>query len=395
MKQLREIALQKEIKYVGFYDLPDSLHKRASALPATNKMDYICDALQRAGYDVHLISPSWFNDPDAEWTQQTTVELNAHKRLTLCPSVGTTNRWTLYAKIAFSLIWLFCYLIIHVRKGEAILVYNATWLSMSVRRAKFIKGFRLILEVEEINGDVWDMKKFLRQEEQKLISNADSYIVASDILANRFTHKNKVILYGAYSVSYYGDKSRQRVVKKNNQTINVVFAGSIENTRCGAYIAVQCAKHLPKEYVIHILGYGSEIDVNRLTVQITDVNTYLRRQACIYHGTLIGNQLSDFLHNCDIAINSQKEGSYMETAFPSKILTYLSHNLRVVSTRINSIQKSKLGSLIDFSTNDSPEAISQSIMVINLATEFDSRSRIRQLDEQFVREIREIVEDHA
>ena len=75
----------------------------------------------------------------------------------------------------------------------------------------------------------------------------------------------------------------------------------------------------------------------------------------------------------------------METAFPFKILSYLTHNLRVMSTRINSIQKSQLCSLIDFAANDSPEAIAHAIQSIDLTEEFNSRSVTRQLDEILLR----------
>lgn len=390
MKKAFENTTKKEIKYIGFYDRPDSLYKRASALSATNKMDYICDAMQRAGYDVHLISPSWFTDKNAGWTKQATFQLGAHKKLTLCPSFGTSNRWTQYIKIIFSLIWLLFFLLAHTRDGETILIYNATWLSLPVRIAKLIKRFRFILEIEEINSDVWDMKEFFRRQEQKLITSTDSYIVASDILAEKLPHENIIILYGAYSDN--SDTFSQKPAKFNNKFINLVFAGEIENTRCGAYTAVQCTKLLSKEYLVHILGYGNEVDIKRLNSEIAEVNMYLGRQACIYHGTLIGSQFSDFLHNCDIAINSQKEGSYMETAFPSKILSYLSHDLRVVSTRINSIQKSKLSSLIHFSANDSPEAIAQTIRSIDLAETFDSRLIIGRLDEEFLVNIKTLLE---
>jgi hypothetical protein len=393
MKKIDGNGSKKEIKYIGYYDLPDSLQKRAFALSAINKMDYVCDALQQAGYNIHLISPSWFIDPATSFKRQTTVHLNTYTKLTLCPSFGTFGTLSKYLKVLFSLTWLFLYLLIHVRRDESILVYNATWLSLPVRMAKYVKGFSYILEVEEIYGEVWNIREIFKSQERKLIANADSYIFASDILANKFPHANRTILYGAYSPSYCND-IRDLVSSHNSKHKNIVFAGEIETTRCGAFTAVQCAKFLPEEFVVHVLGYGSEFDVNLLNVQIKEVNKNLGRDACVFHGTLIGSNLSAFLHNCDIAINPQKKGAYMDTAFPSKILTYLSHNLRVVSTKINSIQGSRLCSLIDFATDDSPEAIAHAIHLVDLTTNFDSRSVLKQLDEQFVNEIRALIESH-
>jgi len=387
--------MNQEIKYIGFYDIYVSSPKRVSSLSATNKMDYICDALHRSGYSVHLISPSWYSGSTDSWINQTTVQLATYKKLTLCPSIGTNNNFTLYIKIAFSLLWLLWYLMVNTKSGEPILVYNNTWLSFPVRLAKRFKRFRLILEVEEIFGDVWNIKTVLRRQEQKLLSSADSYIVVSDFLANKFKNTKCVVLYGAYSVSDYCTESSKISRDTDCQIINVVYAGSVDKIKYAASIAVECAKYLTNDYVVHILGYGNQVDIEKLNDEICEVNKILGRQACVFHGAMTGTQFSHFLYSCDIAINSQKEGSYMETAFPSKILTYLSHNIRVVSTRIDSVINSKLCSLVSFSSSDNPEDIAHSVKSINLTSEYNSIAVIKKLDEEFIKNIKELIGSHA
>ena len=38
----------------------------------------------------------------------------------------------------------------------------------------------------------------------------------------------------------------------------MIYAGSIDFTKGGAYQAVQCANYLPNNYTIHICGPGSD-----------------------------------------------------------------------------------------------------------------------------------------
>ncbi len=378
----------QEIKYIGFYDLPESKEKRASTLAAINKMDYICDALNRSGYDVLFVSPSWFDDsaPDAKYQHQTLLKLGERKRLVFCPSIGTNRKWTRSLKIVLSLSWLFLWLIFHVRRNEKILVYHAPWLSLPIRWAKRVKGFQVILEVEEIYGEVWSIKNILQKWEKKLLACADSYIAVSDILAEILGSKTKIIIYGSYAVS------EPYVEKVNHFTINVVYAGSIDYTKGGAFNAVQCTSYLPVEYVMHICGPGGKREIKELEHQISNVNARLGREACIYHGLISDKELSTLLHTCQIAINPQFDGENMATLFPSKILKYLSHNLRVVSTRIRSIEKSKVSPFLTFSENDTPEANAYAIRSVDLAKKFDCRLIIRQLDEQFVKEIKDLMD---
>lgn len=374
---------KKEIKYIGFYDLPGAKYKRVSTLAAINKMDYICDAINRAGFNVHLVSPSWYDDNacEAKYQRQTTIELSEQKQVTFCPSFGTKNRWFRNLKIIFTLIWLFFWLIMHVRRDEKILVYHVQWLSLPIRWAKSIKGFKLILEVEEIYGQVWKNKDLFQKWEKKLIEIADFYIAVSDVLAEILGVKVKAIIYGNYTV-YETDPSTVK-----SDAVNVVYAGSIDHIRGGAYNAVKCVRFLPKNFRVHICGYGTTDAAFKLEQEILLINNDLSREACIFHGVIPDDKFSIFLHSCQIAINPQKEGENMTTLFPSKIIKYLAHNLRVVSTRIKSIDKSPFASFITFSETEAPESIALAIRKAHCSENFNSISLIKKLDAKVVEEM--------
>lgn len=380
-----------EIKYIGFYDLPSSNGSRVSALSLVNKMDYIASAINQAGYDVHIVSPSWSSGNGEKVTAQKggTIQLHPHKKVTFCPTFTTENKLTGYLKIIYSLIWLFFWLLKNAKRNEKILLYHVQWLSIPIRWAKKIKGFKLVLEVEEFYNKVWDNKDILKRWENKLIENADYYIAVSDVLADILGPKVKAVVYGNYLLP---ELSSSKPLFDNNK-INVVYTGSIDDTKGGAYNAAKCADLLPENFIVHILGMGNKKDLDKLIEIINSVNKEKNRTACEYHGVLLGKDYSNFLFNCQIALNPQIEGEYMNTAFPSKVISYLSHYLRVVSTRINSIEKSQLSHLISFSKDDQPESIVNSILSLNLEAHFDSASEIQKLNDEFVIKLNRLLTD--
>lgn len=382
--------MNKEVKYIGFYDIGYSGSKRVSSLAAINKMDYICDTIIQAGFNVHIISPSWFDDNNhcEKYQAKTRVQVNEHKQITLSPSFSSKTKISRYFKIVLSLTWLFFWLTINVRKNENIIVYHTPWLSIPIRWAKMIKKFKLILEVEEIYGQVWETSKILQTWEGKLLKVADSYIAVSDVLAKILGPKVRAIVYGNYSIPKRNiDKQYDHL--KNNK-INVVYAGSVDKTRGGAYNAVKCARLLSDNYIIHISGSANLESINNLNRDIAQVNKELSRDACIYHGLIPDDHFSDFLFSCQIALNPQYDGENMTTLFPSKIIKYLSHNLRIVSTPIKSVKNSKVAELIDFSEGDQPEDFAKSIMSINLENMKNNSEIIRKLDEEFIKIISDI-----
>ena len=381
--------MRKEIKYIGFYDLQDTDIKRVSSIAAVNKMDYISEAIIKSGYDVNIISPSWSSNNDrlAYYLNEKIIQINPHKKVTFCPTFSTRNKITRYLKIVFTLLWLFIWLIRNVERNEKIIVYHTQWLSFPLRLAKRLKGFHLVLEVEEIYEKIWEKKKIMNKWEQKLIKSADSYIAVSDLLAEMLGEKTKAVVYGNYSVPIYND------IKPyfENNKINVVYAGSIDHVRGGAYSSIKCAELLPEKYLLHISGPGSETSKKILEDEIEKLNTKIGRVACIYHGVIDEDIFPSFLLSCQISLNPQLSGVKFNYLFPSKIIKYLAFNLRIVSTKIDSIEKSDISSFVFFSVNDFPESIVDQILRINLDTSFNSQAFIKKLNDNFILDIKKLL----
>ena len=83
----------------------------------------------------------------------------------------------------------------------------------------------------------------------------------------------------------------------------------------------------------------------------------------------------------------------MKTLFPSKIIKYLTHNLRVVSTKIQSIDKSPFSKIISFSENDSPESFSLAILEINWGVNYECQNLLQELDKKVVLDLKTLFSD--
>lgn len=374
--------MKKEIKYIGFYDSSKIEKKRVSNIAATNKMDYICSAINRAGFDVHLISPSWFDNKaiNLKYESQKTIFLSSQKRITYCPSFRTKLKWSRNLKIIFTLIWLFIWLIIHVRRNEKILVYHVQWLSIPIRWAKKIKGFKLILEVEEFYGDVYSIRPYFDVLEKKLIFAADSYLFSTELLAERIDSKNKpyIVIYGVYK--NYPKLSTPLVDGK----IHLLYAGIIDIHKAGAFIAVECTKFLNTNYILHIIGFG---ETEILQKRIDELNL-TNECKIIFDGLKSGNEYIKYVQKCQIGLSTQKmDGNYLGTSFPSKILSYLSLGIRVVSCQVDCVTKSKINDLMFYYKVDEPQEIANAIQSVVLKNDFNCRKVIQQLDDEFILKI--------
>ncbi|HHX67516.1 MAG TPA: glycosyltransferase family 4 protein [Gallicola sp.] len=381
---------KNKVKYIGFYDLPLNNRNRVSNLAAINKMNYVIRSMNKIGYGVEIISPSWLKEESAvKYDKFKRIKFNSINTLVLFPSWKTKSHFMRNIKILFTLIFFCVYLIINTKRDEKIIVYHAQWLSYPIKIAKKIKRFNIILEVEEIYSEVWKESQKLKKMEFELINLANAYICVSNRLERRLVnHLNKpsIVLYGNYE--YYG--MRKHTFNRYND-INLVYAGSIDSTKGGAFIALDTMRYLPNNYKLTILGTGSPENIHKMQSIIEEINQTKKSNVCNYRGVLTGQEFSTFLFKCQIALNPQKSGNYMETAFPSKVMTYLGHGLKVVSTQIVSIVESPLGKYVNFSINDSPVSIAKTILNVSNDS-VDTEKILNDLDIKFRNELKCILE---
>ena len=372
------------MKYIGYYDCEQNKEEnRNYVLAATNKMTYIASALARNGISVEIISASGTLNTRACPGKR--LEIAPNVVLKLFPSMGSggrikrvLSRWTLQAR-------LFCYLLTHIQKGETVILYHSLGYMRLIRLLRAVKKFRLILELEELYGDVTGDSNMLRKEKQ-FAKKADAYILPTAMLKDSLSVGNKpcVLIHGTYQVepqigSGFGDDK-----------IHVVYAGTFD-PRKGGGAAAAAAEYLPENYHVHILGFGSKSDTETMQCLIADVST--RAKATVtYDGLLSGANYIRFIQSCHIGLSTQNpDAAFNATSFPSKILSYMANGLRVVSIRIPAIETSAVGDALYYYEKQTPEEIAKAIMNVDMRDVYDSRKVISMLNKKFVAEMKTVI----
>ena len=112
-----------------------------------------------------------------------------------------------------------------------------------------------------------------------------------------------------------------------------------------------------------------------------------------YDGLLSGEEYIRFIQACDIGLSTQNpDAAFNDTSFPSKVLSYMANGLRVVSVRIKAVETSAVGDMITYYDEQTPEGIARAIMSVDMAQPYDSRKRIAELDKQFQKELKQLIE---
>ncbi|MDF2802833.1 MAG: uncharacterized protein K0S61_2736 [Anaerocolumna sp.] len=374
--------MSKKIKYIAFYEeAATNKQNRYAVLAAVNKINYINNTLVRNDYEVTIISPTWTLN-NSGFYKGGTRSVAPNIKLKTFHTFGSSIKVFRMFKYLFSLLQLFFYLIVHTVKDEPIIVYHSVILSFPVRLAKCIKRFSIILEVEEIYQDVMSFSNYMKASEYKIFHKADKYIFSTELLHKKLNDKNKpyAIVYGVYH-------NEELIAKKEKDGyIHVVYAGTFSPKKGGGLAAVGCAAYLPKEYHVHIIGFGSEEETMSIKEKIKEIGD--KSQAKItFDGTLSGKDYITFLQKCHIGLSTQNPRAvFCETSFPSKVLSYLSNGLWVVSGRIKVVELTKLSSIYYYDKQTS-KSIAKAILSVNLNAPNNCREIMKSLDDNFIKEI--------
>lgn len=376
----------KKIKYIAFYSDINGKKNRLEALSSVNKINYISKALNKNNYQVEIISPSWTNNTKGFYKAHY-KKIQEGINIRYFATFGAKSKIGMLIKYSFSLIQLFIYLLIHTKKNEPLIVYHSIILYLPIKIAKFFKGFKLILEVEEIYQDVQSLPKYFKIMEYSFFKLADKYIFSTELLNNKLNIEDKpyTIIYGTYQVE------KEQKLKFDDDKIHVVYAGTFDPRKGGA-IAAAAAEYLPDNYHVHIIGFGSNEDTKLLLDKIEQVSKKSHAKVT-YDGLLKGKDYIEFLQKCHIGLSTQIPNStFNETSFPSKILSYMANGLRVVTVRIKAIEISSIGKNVYYYNQQSPKSIAEAIMSIDMNEEYNSRGLIRKLDKDFIHNIKVLLE---
>lgn len=364
------------IKYLSYYAQPNNNQERNYVLSAKTKMDYIISVFNRNGYDVRIISASTTRNSRKSFPGGL-YRINEKTTLKMYYTFPWGNILQKLLSVISMNIFLF-FELMKIKRNEKILVYHSLGYMTVVDIVHRIKGFHLVLEVEEIYSDVTGNTK-KRNQEIEFLKKADSYVFPTKLLSKEINKSGRpeIIIHGTYHVEFDYD------CKFNDGKIHVVYAGTFDPRKGGAAAAVAAAEFLDERYHLHIIGFGSEKDEKHIINLIEKIS---KKTSCAitYDGLKSGEEYTRFIQSCDIGLSTQNpDAAFNGTSFPSKILSYMSNGLRVVSIMIPVIEQSAVGEYVFYYNKQTPIEIAKAIMSVKTDDEYNSRYLISQLSKEF------------
>ena len=370
-----------KIYYLSYYSKSDD---RNYSLASVNKVDYIVSALVRNNYEVEIISPSLTQNGKKGKASYTTID----KGVTLKQFGCLSNKNKIFRFIRnISLKYkLLCYIRKKIPKNNTIFIYHSLGICKLYKKIKKL-GYKIILEVEEIYNDVLKQKRVNRIKELESLKNADAYIFPTELLNQKINVfcKPYGIVYGSYGIESAFNKIF------NDDKIHVVYSGTFDQNKGGVNFAIKTAEFLNEKYHLHILGFGSNDEINKVKKEINEVS--LKTKCTVsYDGLKKGEKYKQFLQSCNIGLSTQNpNANFNDTSFPSKVLTYMVNGLFVVSVKIQVLEHSSINDYIYYYDKPIPQEIAKTIMNIDLTKTYDPKKIIKELDKKFIKELNIII----
>lgn len=379
------------MKYFGYYADRERIGEANCTLAAVNKMDYIADVIANAAGSAEIIS---FSSKLGSSQKGECVELRDGVSVKYFNLKSHKNRVVRVVSRFFDKLKLLLWIFKNVSKDETVIVYHSLGYLSQIHLAHKLKKFKLVYEVEEIFADVIGNEK-LRKKEIKILKSADAYIFPTRLLDDCINTDGKpsVFIHGTYQV----EPDRKCRIFSDNlheekaDVVHVVYAGTLDPRKGGAVAAAAAAAHLPENYHIHILGFGSERDIQEMKDLVSEI-AFQAKAGISYDGLLSGEEYIRFIQSCDIGLSTQNpDAAFNATSFPSKILSYMANGLRVVSIRIPAIETSAIGEYMYYYDEQTPEEIAKAIIHVDVNDGYDSRKVIHELSNRFCSDMGELL----
>ena len=379
MKTIREG--KPTVHYLSLRSYPKFEKEKRRNPPSAQKVDYIIDTLNTLGYHVNYVSFS--ESLIDKLCSAKKLKLSEDTDFFLCPNIPGKYRES------FSFRWfMHIYALMHIKKGDILLVYHTNSMRNDLLRSIADKyQMKFVYEVEEIFAYAHEQVSDTQvKEEIEFLQCPDCYFFCSELIAEKVNKPQKPYLV----VEGYYKHTKAKVEPFNDGKIHCVYGGIIDEVKGGAFRAVMAANHLSSNYVVHILGFG---DIGKLKGLI-EKNADKRECKVVYEGLKNGQDYIDFISKCHIGLSlmTMRE-DINNSAFPSKLVLYLSCGLRTVACRVKVLEISKMADSLVFYDEDTPESIAEAIMSIDINEPYDSKELMDSLDRGFKEDIKRLFEE--
>lgn len=370
--------MANKIYYLIHFDNKTNRNVTPSAI---TKGKYVASALASCSSEVEIVSLAYpTKDSQDEVYYQVSENVICH----LFKGKYSNNRIIRYLNHKLYDKKIRKYLKQNVKKDDIVVVYHSL---ANMKLVKYIKKNitdKIVYEVEEIYGDVINDEK-TKTKELKAFKNASSYIFSNDYLNSIINTKQLpyVTCYGTYEIPTLYKEAF------NDNLIHCLYAGTLDRQKQGAAIAINTARYLPNNYIIHILGFGTSQDLSYTKNLIDEINKQYGVTKVIYEGVKLNEEYLKFIQKCQTGLSTQNmDASFNDTSFPSKILSYMSNGLEVVSANIGVVKNSKIGQYIHFYEVQDEKEIANVILNINLNAKSNNVDVVKELDKEFKEDLK-------
>lgn len=361
--------------YIGYFDTPQSKYSHFVSPAGSSKMRYVSEVMGECGYHVNIISmarPVGVNG----YCKRETVEIAPNVSASFSPFLGANSFFLRKICAVFQMLFLFFFLLTHIGKNDIVVVYHSLAYAGIIWLVKKLLGFTLVLEVEEVYSDVKKVAFLNSRIEKKLFNIADAYIYPTELLDDKVNcfGKPSIIIYGNYNVT------PQYANKIDDGVIHVLYSGTFDKRKGGAFAAIGAAEFLNEKFHIHITGLGLMSDVKNIENAIRIVR---KKTKChvTYDGFVPDEEFQSYIQQFHIGLCTQNpDDTLSSSCFPSKILMYMSNGLTVLSSKAPAVVNSKVASELYFYESQSPKCIAESLCTI--LPNLDKRSVVLKLDEE-------------
>ena len=382
----------KRLIYIAFYSEPDTDENRKSVPAAVTKINYIAGVMKSLGYEPEIYSLCEVND-----RRKLFVKYPCYVREINGLTVRFFDRYSSKLRLIRGISLRYSdykirrFILKNVEPGDKVVIYHSLS-DMHVIKALKRRGVRFALEAEEIYSDVRGSER-MRRKEIAHMRCADAFILPTKLMSPELNPEGRpeAIIHGIYRREEdFGDEKFGS--EPGARRIHCVYAGTFDPQKGGAAAAVRAAGLLPEDYHVHIIGFGSDKDTEDIKRLISE--TAKNSRALItYDGLLHGEEYTRFLQRCDIGLSTQEpSAAFSNTSFPSKILSYLSNGLNVVSVRIPVVETSAIGNSIHYYDEQTPESIANAIRSVDISARGGERKLMNELSDNFRNEFKELLE---
>ena len=381
--------MRKRLYYIASFDIDSNKDEnRLNVLSSANKINYLVNVLNELGYGVDLISTihtlnkKCYPGKICEWGKNT---------IKFFP---TTWRGGFFLKLLNILVMNFaitCYILRKIKAKDTVIVYHSygtMWLSILLR----LKRANLINECEEIYGDIFG-KKWLSKIERHILRYGNAYIYPTTLLNSIVNTEGKpfLVVHGAYKdvgASYFSD-CKNESVEFDHSLYHIAYTGILDPKK-GCLDVIRAAEYLNEEYYIHILGFGSLEEIERVNDEINRIKGNQKTKCKIsFDGVRKGQEYTNYLSNIDLGVCTlDTQQQFTMTQFPSKIISYMSIGVPVLCSEAKAIKECDVADAITFYKGNTPSDIAEGIKLARKRDKIDTILLLDNCDKKLKHELR-------